>query len=399
MSIRENALAPQACSPLLTRRGLLGSAAASIFVAGCDMPGVGASGPAVDASRPVTVGLMVPGGGGNEDLQVVARNLENAARLGLAGLQGVQVDLRVYQTAGDPGRAQALAAQAINDGARILLGPLLATEARAVGPVAAQAGINVLSFSNNPEAAGSNVFLLGAMFETTATLLLAFAAAQGKGRVLVVSEQNEGGQVAERAAQTAAARTGATIVAVQSYAFSQQGIVDALPRIASAARSSGAQSILMTAGSAGALPLLAELLPQNNVSRETYQFMGLTRWDIPPATLQLSGLQGGWFALPDPSFTAAFESRYTAAYGTGPNPIAGLGLDAINVVGALLRRGGSTPFSAEAITLANGFIGASGVFRFRRDGTNERGLAVAEIRNQQRVILSPAPRSFAGGAS
>jgi hypothetical protein len=127
--------------------------------------------------------------------------------------------------------------------------------------------------------------------------------------------------------------------------------------------------------------------------------MGLTRWDIPPATLQLSGLQGGWFALPDPGFVAAFESRYTTAYGVAPNPVAGLGLDAINVVGALLRRGGRMPFSAEAITQANGFVGASGIFRFRRDGTNERGLAIAEIRNQQRVILSPAPRSFAGGAS
>ncbi len=388
--------------PALTRRGLLGTAAASLLVAGCDMPALapGAGpGAGVDARGPVTVGMLLPGGSGNEDFNVVARNLENAARLAVADLQGAQIDLRIYQTGGDPGRAQSLASEALNDGARILLGPLLASEARAVGPVAAQGGVNLLSFSNNPEVAGGNVFLLGAMFENTAMRLLSYAAAQDKGRVMIISEQSEAGQVAERAIQRAAQRTGASIVAVQSYAFSQQGIVDALPSISSAARSSGAQSILMTAGSEGALPLLVELLPQNNVSGDTFQFMGLTRWDIPPATMQLSGLEGGWFALPDPALSSAFEARYNAAYGTGPNPVASLGVDAINVVGALVRRGGNAPFSAEAISQPNGFVGASGIFRFRSDGTNERGLALAEIRDQRRVILSPAPRSFVGGGS
>ena len=402
MSSRANAHMRADRQTALTRRGLLGSAAASLLVAGCDIPALGPDGAAgrrVDASGPVTVGMILPGGGGNEGFDTVARNLENAARLAMADLQGAQIDLRIYQTGGDPDRAQALAAQAINDGARILLGPLLASEARAVGPVAAQGGVNVLSFSNNPEAAAGNVFLLGPMFENTAVRLLAFAAAQDKGRVMVISEQNESGQVAERAIQRAAQRTGASIVAVQSYAFSQQGIVDALPRISAAARSSGAQSIMMTAGSEGALPLLAELLPQNSVSQQSFQFIGLTRWDVPPATLQLGALQGGWFALPDPQFATAFEQRYLSTYGTAPNPVAGMGLDAINLVGSLLRRGGSTPFSAEAITQPNGFVGASGIFRLRRDGTNERGLAVAEIRNQQRVILSPAPRSFVGGGS
>ena len=35
-------------------------------------------------------------------------------------------------------------------------------------------------------------------------------------------------------------------------------------------------------------------------------------------------------------------------------------------------------------------------FRLRRDGTNERALAVATIRNNQVVVLDPAPRSFGG---
>jgi ABC-type branched-subunit amino acid transport system substrate-binding protein len=383
----------------LSRRGLLLSAGASVLVAACDMPAAGLPGPRVDPARPFVVALMVPGGGGNEDRNALARNLENAARLAIADLQGVQINLRVYQTAGDPQRAAALASQAINEGAQIILGPLFADSARAVGPVAARAGVNVLSFSNNPDVAGGNIFLLGPMFENTATRLLSYAVAQGKGQVMVLSEQTEAGQVAERAIRAAAARAGASIVAAQSYELSQQGIVQALPRITSSARSSGAQSLMLTAGPNDALPLLAELLPQNGLSPSMIQYMGLRRWDIPPSSLSIAGLQGGWFALPDPALTAQFESRYSNTYGAAPNAVAALAYDGMAAIGALVRRGGPTPFSTESLTQPSGFAGVTGVFRLRRDGSNERGLAVAEIREQSVAVLSPAPRSFVGGGS
>ena len=44
----------------------------------------------------------------------------------------------------------------------------------------------------------------------------------------------------------------------------------------------------------------------------------------------------------------------------------------------------------------SGFVGVNGVFRFRPDGSIQRGLAVATIRDNAVVILDPAPRSFAG---
>lgn len=383
------------------RRGFLAVAAALVLV-GCDVPVgpvAGGGGPTVDPRSPVIVALLVPGGSNDQGRQVMAQSLENAARLAVADLQGVQIDLRVYQTGGNADRAAQVAAQAVNDGAGIIIGPLFSDSATAVGRTVASSGVNVLSFSNNPAAAGRNVFLLGPTFENTATRLMAYAADQGKGRVMLIAEQNESGQVAEAAVRAAAARTGASLVATQSYAFSQQGVVDALPRIASSARSSGAQTVLLTAGSEGALPILAELLPQNGLSRTQFQYMGMTRWDIPSATLRLSGIQGGWFTLPDPSLSSRFEGRYAAAYGEAPHPVASLGYDGIAAVGALLRQGGADALSASRLTQGQGFVGVSGVFRLRSDGMNERGLAIGEVRDERTVIISPAPRSFVGGGS
>ena len=52
---------------------------------------------------------------------------------------------------------------------------------------------------------------------------------------------------------------------------------------------------------------------ERGIDKATTQFIGLTRWDIPPATLALPGVQGGWFAMPDPGLHAQFRARYEGA--------------------------------------------------------------------------------------
>lgn len=386
---------------LLPRRSFLALAGAAALAAcgNVSLPGMGGTGPRIDPSRPVTVALLVPSGSADQGHAVLATALENAARLAVADLSGVQIELRVYGTQGRPDVAAQVAQQAVSDGARIILGPVLGPEAAAVGPAVASSGVNVLSFSNNSAVAGNNVFVLGLTFENTARRLLGYAAGNGRGRVMIVSERNTRGELASAAIRRAAAGTGAQVVAAESYEFSQMGIVNALPGIASTARSSGAQSLFFTDDTAGALPVLAQLLPDNRVSHPQFQFIGLTRWDIPPASLQLRGLQEGWFALPDPGLTNRFEERYRTAYGTAPHPIAGLAYDGIAAVGALLSTGEPDALSRAALTQGSGFAGVNGVFRLLPDGSNQRGLAVAAIRNNAVVILDPAPRSFPGSGS
>ncbi len=50
--------------------------------------------------------------------------------------------------------------------------------------------------------------------------------------------------------------------------------------------------------------------------------------------------------------------------------------------------------NAEYLTSAAGFSGKSGLFRLRRDGSNQRMLAVAEITEQGNRVLAEPPRTF-----
>lgn len=376
--------------------GSLAVALSAAALAACQPVATSGTGPAVDPTGPVQVALMVPGASGSSTDQLLARSLENAAKLAVADLGGVRIDLRVYQTTGQAAAAGGLAQRAVADGARIILGPLFAQEANAAGVAVAAQGVNVLSFSNNTDIAGANVFVLGPTFENTARRLVGYAASQGQRRVMIVHDRTPAGEAGRAAIARAIAGTGSSLVSTVGYEFSQNGVVQAAPQITATARGAAADALFFTADTAGSLPLITQLLRDQGLTPAQARYLGLTRWDIPQATLALPGVQGGWFALPDPAAYQAFQARYQAAYGEAPHPIAGLAYDAVAAVGALLRSGRSDALSRASLTQGSGFAGVGGVFRLRADGTNERALAVAEIRNRQVVVIDPAPRSFGG---
>jgi ABC-type branched-subunit amino acid transport system substrate-binding protein len=369
---------------------------ALLLLAACDTVAIGGGGPTIDTSKPVPVALLVPRSSEQAGDGVLAQSLENAARLAIGDLQGVQIDLKVYDTGGNAATAAAVAKQAVDDGARIILGPVYAESANAVGVTVANRNINVLAFSNNPSIAGGNVFILGPTFDNAAGRLARYAAAQGKGNMLIVHDNDLSGQTGRDAIQRAASASGVRIAGVIPYDLSQQAVINAIPQIRSSVRETGAQSIFFTANTAGALPLLTQLLPEAGVSQAETQFIGLTRWDIPPQTLELPGVQGGWFALPDPGKAGQFNSRYQSAYGAPPHPIGGLAYDGIAAIGALVGAGKSDALTGAALTQSAGFQGVGGIFRLLPDGTNQRGLAVATIQDRKVVVIDPAPASFAG---
>ncbi|HKL45722.1 MAG TPA: penicillin-binding protein activator [Roseovarius sp.] len=356
----------------------------------------GGGGQPINPSQPVAVALLLPHGSGVPQEQRLARDLENAARMAASDMNGVQIDLRVYGTAGQAAQARTAALNAVADGARIIIGPLHAESANAVAVAVADRDINVLTFSNNATIAGGNLFVLGQTFDNTANRLVSYAARSGKSRILTVYSDNLAGQLGREAIAQAATFHGATLAGSVGYTFSQEGVVSAVPQIREAARQNNADALFLTANTAGALPLFSQMLPEAGLSTDSIQYMGLSRWDTPPQTLELPGVQGGWFALPDPQRSAQFENRFQAAYGGPPHALAGLAYDGIAAVGALAKSGDRNALTRGSLTQTAGFQGVNGVFRFRPDGTNERGLAVATIRDQQVVVIDPAPRGFGG---
>jgi len=123
--------------------------------------------------------------------------------------------------------------------------------------------------------------------------------------------------------------------------------------------------------------------------------MGLGLWDD-KETFREATLRGGWFPGVDPALKNDFAYRYGQAYSGDPPSIALLGYDAVAVAAALIRNGG---FSQQAILNPSGFNGMSGLFRFRRDGRNDRALSILEVGQDAFRVIDPAPSSFSSQVS
>ena len=369
-----------------------------VWLAACEPVGSSSdnNGRRINPNATVQVALLVPGGSGAGTDGLLASNLENAARLAISDLNGVSIDLRVYNTGANPVVAASVASQAVNDGAKIILGPLFGEAANAAGIAVANRNVNVLAFSNNTSIAGGNVFVLGATFQNTANRLVQYSGRQGISRYAVLHGDDVAGEAGRDAITTAVRNNGGQVSSIESYPLSQQGIFNSARRISASTKSGGADAVFLTAGVNADLPILATALRDTGIDPAETQFIGLTRWSAAPQALALPGLQGGLFALPDQNMQNLFESRYTAAYGDAPHPLSGLAYDGIAAIGALVAAGDANTLTKPALTSPQGFQGTAGIFRLLPNGQNQRGLAVATVRDGSVVVLEAAPRSFGG---
>lgn len=353
------------------------------------------TGPIIDPSQPVQVALLVPGGSGDPNYDYMARSMANAARMAVADAQGARIDLRVHETGDDAALAVQEANRAVAEGASIIVGPLHGESANAVGN-AVRGRVNVLSFSNNADIAGGNLFVLGNTFSNTANRLVSYGVSRGLRRFLIVHETDVAGRIGGAAIEGAIARNRATLVGKTGHGPSRAEMDRIAPTVARAAAANGAQAIFLTGNNAAVLPEITAALGNAGLNAQAIQLMGLTRWDVPGDRARLPQLQNGWFAVPDLSRIAEFNARYRTAFGEQPHEFATLAYDGVSAVAAQVRAGRRDAVTTAGLTRASGFAGIQGAFRLLPDGSNQRQLAVATLRNGQLVVIDPPSRSFRG---
>lgn len=381
--------------PLLRVAALLSAAALAACAPGEQTASGPQVGPMIDPAQPVQVALLVPGGTGNDNYEHMARSMANAARMAVADAQGAKIDLRIYNAGDDAGQAVAMANQAVSEGAKVIVGPLHAESANAVGNAVA-GRVNVLSFSNNDDIAGGNLFVLGNTFSNTANRLVSYGVRQGLRRFLIVHENDLAGQLGGAAIEGAIARNRATAVGKTGHGLSRAEMDSIAPTIAQAAAANQAQAVFLTGNHQQVLPEITAALANAGVTSQSLQLMGLTRWDVPNSRMGLPQLQNGWFAVPDLARIAEFNNRYRAAYGEVPHDFATLAYDGVSAVAANVRAGRKNAVTTAGLTQGSGYAGIQGPFRLRQDGSNERQLSIATLRDGKLVIVDAARRSFGG---
>jgi branched-chain amino acid transport system substrate-binding protein len=324
----------------------------------------------------------------NGQPSAVGQSLRNAAQLAVEESGANDITLTVLDDRSTPDGAAQAAQAAIGGGAEILLGPLFAADVRQVATVAKAANKPVIAFSTDASVSSSGVYLLSFLIEGYVDRVMEYAASKGKKTFAVMAPQTDFGNVVVNEAQLEASRLNVQVSAIARYAPGQSA--SGAPQVVGAAPPADAVLIAEPADSAGAA---AAALTSKGYAG---QILGTGVWADSKA-LSAPALNGAWIAAPENAGFAAFAQRYRAKFNTDPVRLATLAYDSVSLVAALARTQGAQRFSASVLTSPSGFNGADGVFRFHPEGPNDRGLAVLKIGAGGTTVLSPAPKSFAGG--
>jgi branched-chain amino acid transport system substrate-binding protein len=340
----------------------------------------------------VKVGLILPlSASGNA--AVAAQSMRNAAELALAEFNNPDIQLLVKDDGGSAPGAQNAAQQALDEGAEIIVGPLFALTVGPVGQAARARNVPVIAFSTDSNVASRGVYLLSFLPESDVDRIISYAASQGKRSFAGLVPDNAYGSVAEAAFKQTVARRGGRVVALERYPLDRNQMQGPIRNVAAAA--ARADAIFIPDG-ADAVPGIVQTLNASGLDTKRVQLLGTGLWED-AQIFSNPALDGAWYAGPDSSGFRSFSARYRAKYGSDPVRTASLSYDAVALIAALVKTQGNQRFSEAILTNASGFTGIDGLFRFRPDGTNQRGLAVMRITSTGGQIISPPPKAF--GAS
>jgi ABC-type branched-subunit amino acid transport system substrate-binding protein len=338
----------------------------------------------------VRVALLLPLSGPSQGV-AAATSLRNAADMAMAEFQNPDLTILVKDDRGSPDGAREAAQQALAEGAELVIGPLFSSSVQSAGQVARQAGRPVIAFSTDASVAAGGVYLLSFLAQSEVDRIVDYAAAQGRRSMAALIPETVYGNVVEAQLREASARRGIRVVALERYPAGQPQA--AVARIAPLVTGAAQADALFLPDGADGLAAVGQALAGIGFDPRRVKPLGTGVWND-PRVFQVKALQGGWFAAPDGSGFAGFAERYRARFGTDPTRVATLSYDAVSLAAALARTQGSQRFSEPVLTNGSGFAGADGVFRFRPDGTNERALAVQEVRGAAAVTVSPAPKTL-----
>lgn len=359
--------------------------------------------------------ILLPLTGPRADIGQV---LLQAAQLALPDATTVSLDVR--DTGGTAAGAATAAQASIANGDSLILGPLTSAETASVAPVAHQAGIPVLAFTNDASQSQPGVWPLGISPGQQIQRLVAAAQAQGKTQFAALLPSTDFGHAMANALRKATESAGLPPPTIREHSAGMASITAAARDVSDfadrrgpieakikAARALGSTegrrtaqdlakssippppfNVLLLADVNDSLQEIAAILPYYDVDRSMVQIVGPAIWSNPASGS--GAMPGAWYAAPDDSRRADFGRDYAAKYGVAPSPLADLAYDSALVAKAALASRGA---DLAILTQPGGFIGIDGWFALTPDGGVKRGLAVFKIERGGPQMIDPAPQA------
>jgi branched-chain amino acid transport system substrate-binding protein len=290
------------------------------------------------------IALLVPTTGANAG---VGQSIANATTLALMDTSAKTIRITTYDTSHG---AVAAANAAIRDGNKLILGPLVADDVKAVAPLARSANVPIISFSNDTSVAGNGVFLMGYTPVQAVSRVVDYARSKGVQKFGALVPRGVYGERAGTALLRAVETSGGTVVSMQTFDHTPASMLAAVKKLGQA---SAYDAVLIADGGRVAMQI-APVLRKNGGANA--QILGTELWNTENALAAAPGLRGAWFASVSDTYYRQLATKYRTRFGTSPYRLSSLGYDAVLLTIRIAQDWKvGTPFPAARLTDEGGF--------------------------------------------
>jgi ABC-type branched-subunit amino acid transport system substrate-binding protein len=350
------------------------------------------------ASDRLEVALLLPLTGENSD---IGRNMLDATQLALVELKAEQVNIEPIDTGSNLDRTNDLLENLEAKKYDLIIGPVFSNHTKLVyNNYAYKNNIPMISFSNDVSLLNhKGLYLIGFMPDQQIERVVRYASSHGYDKTVALIPNNRYGKLVENILREKALNH--ELVGVNRYNFTANG-----GNTVNAALEEVKESMLRYPLQADGKPVkFALLAPEGNaIMKEvaedmkiwaqekniSFKLLGSSQWDNEDL-IHSTQINGTWIASAPVADVRGFERRFYQNFGYNPFKISVIAYDAIALSAVL---GLEKTVAANMLLDPSGFKGISGVFRFRKDGSNERGLSIFEIENGKLIEIDHAPEAF-----
>jgi ABC-type branched-subunit amino acid transport system substrate-binding protein len=340
--------------------------------------------------------VLLPFSHPNAQVRAEAESMLAGIELALFEYAGNNFLIMPKDTAGKQSVTEARLDESLKEGADIVLGPLFGANVKAIKPVASKQQVPIIAFSNDRSAAGGGAYLASISPEEEVTRVMEYAASRGVRTFAFLGPNTDYGRQVEAAMRYQAAQQGGVMASSAFYDPSGGAGAEAR-QIASVLKSEAGRGKVAVMIPERGVKLLsvAPLLPYNGAPMQNVMLMGTSLWDDSSIWREPT-LSGGVYAAPDPENLVGFKQTYKRIYGRNPTDLAAVAYDAAALS---VRLATDDNIRYNGVTDPDGFMGVNGLFRFRIDGTSQRGLAVMQINASGPSVVEKGITAFGPGSS
>jgi outer membrane PBP1 activator LpoA protein len=342
----------------------------------------------------------------------------NSIEMAIFQTEENKLELHIKDTEAKPDKAKKVLSELIDEGVKVVIGPLFSKSLAAIQSKVASNNINVFALTNNINLRNKGIWIFGVDPQAQTEKVLSYASEKGYKSIVALLPQNAYGLLLFDTITSFAQANFINIKKIEFYNFSVESqrktaqkiskgfeeyklYLDKIKEQEEKEEESNDEVLFMDkpfdsvfiAAAGQNLTVLSSQLQYNNVDPKIVQYLGISSWED-RSILSEPALEGGVFVTTSEMYQKKIKLIYQNSFNREMPKIAMIAYDIVALLGSLNNLGSN--FNIYDLVNNEGYIGLRGLFRLKKNGTVERAFQLKKIKNKKFTILKKANSQFSG---